>query len=201
LKNQKHRLIGIAAGIGLAVALLAVAAPAHAQYRQGYYYPPPPPPPFYRQGLVLGFGLGFGGLSAQDCGDVCGGGLSAEGHIGGMLNPQMALEFDAWTTVHPIPNSNVDTTSTLFTGALQFWVTPIIWLKGGIGLGYTHQDSPFANLTSATGAAIMGAGGVELIQRWNFALDLQARIGHTFYSQADGGDVNTFAFMVGLNWY
>jgi hypothetical protein len=206
LKNLKHRLIGIVLGIGFAAALLLVgAAPAHAQYRRGYYYPPPPPPPaygVYRQGLVLGFGLGFGALSAEGCGDVCGGAFSAEGHIGGMLNPQLALVFDAWTTVHPIPNTDTDTTNTLFTGALQFWVTPIFWLKGGVGLGYTHQDSAnFGQLTSATGTALMGAGGIEILQRWNFALDLQARLGHTFYSQADGGDVNTFAFMVGFNWY
>jgi hypothetical protein len=52
---------------------------------------------------------------------------------------------------------------------------------------------------SESGFAIMGALGVEVVQSYNFALDLQGRFGHGFYSQ--GGDVNNFAFMVGVNWY
>src|SRR4051812_6032405 len=67
-------------GLGLAFLALGPASPAHAQYQApppayapppGYGYPPPPPAPpprFYRSGLTLGAGLGFGGISASDCG-------------------------------------------------------------------------------------------------------------------------------------
>jgi hypothetical protein len=47
----------------------------------------------------------------------------------------------------------------------------------------------------------MGGAGVELVQRGPFALDLQGRVGHTFFSNADGGAVTQYAFMIGFNWY
>jgi hypothetical protein len=193
--------------LGLAAAvLLGSSSKASAQYygRPRYYAPAPAyyPPSSYRNGLVLGGSIGFGGLIADQCGDLCGSGLSLEGHIGGMLNPQAALMFDVWTVIHPIPNTDGDTTSTLYTGALQFWLTPILWLKGGIGLGNTQISSnSVGTITDATAFAIMGGAGVELVQRGPFALDLQGRVGHTFFSNNDGGPITQYAFMIGFNWY
>jgi hypothetical protein len=202
--GHTHRIaIGIAAA-AVFVVTLGSASTAHAQYRQRYYAQPGyyPSSGYSRGGLVVGFGLGFGALSADSCGDLCGSALSLEGHIGGMVDPRMALMFDAWTTIHPIPNSDGDTTNTLYTGALQLWLSPIVWLKGGIGLGNTRISSnSVGTITDATAFALMGAGGVELVHAGWFALDLQARLGHTFYSQADGGPITNFAFMVGFNWY
>ena len=99
-----------------------------------------------------------------------------------------------------IDNVN-DTTSTLYTGALQFWLTPIVWLKGGLGLGNTTFGNNIDGFTGATAFAIMGGAGVELVQRGPFALDLQGRVGHTFFSNADGGPITQYAFMIGFNWY
>jgi hypothetical protein len=47
----------------------------------------------------------------------------------------------------------------------------------------------------------MGAGGVELVHSQFFAMDVQGRLGHTFFSNSEGGPVTDFAFMVGFNWY
>jgi hypothetical protein len=190
--------------LGLAAAvLLGSSSKASAQYygRPRYYAPAPAyyPPSAYRSGLVLGGSIGFGGLTAEAC-DICGSGLSLEGHIGGMLNPQAALMLDVWTVIHPVDNIS-DTTSTLYTGALQFWLTPILWLKGGLGLGNTTFGNNIDGFTGATAFAIMGGAGVELVQRGPFALDLQGRVGHTFFSNADGGAVTQYAFMIGFNWY
>jgi hypothetical protein len=198
------RTYWIILGITAAV-LLGSSSQASAQYYgRPRYYPAPAyyPPSGYRSGLVLGAGIGFGGLTADQCGDLCGGGLSLEGHIGGMLNPRLAMLFDIWTVIHPIPGSDGDTTSTLYTGALQAWVSPIVWLKGGIGFGNTQISSnSVGTITDATALALMGAAGVELVQSGPFALDLQGRIGHTFFTQQDGGAITQYAFMVGFNWY
>jgi hypothetical protein len=188
----------------VAALLCGTASTASAQYygRPRHYYVSPYGGPAYRSGLVIGGGIGFGTLSADQCGDLCGGALSLEGHIGGMVDPRMALMFDAWTTIHPIPGSDGQTTNTLYTGALQFWPAPIVWLKGGVGLGNTQISSnSVGTITDATAFALLGAAGVEIVQSGWFALDLQARLGHTFYAQAEGGPITNFAFMVGFNWY
>jgi hypothetical protein len=202
------RTYWIVLGIAVAV-ILGSTSTASAQYygRPRYYQQPPgyyPPPPGYgyRNGLVLGVGIGVGGLTADSCGDLCGAGLALEGHIGGMINPRAALMFDAWTVIHPIPNTDGDTTNTIYAGAAQFWLSPIVWLKGGIGLGNTRISSnSVGTITDATALALMGAAGVEVVHSGPFALDLQGRIGHTFYSNADGGPITDYAFMVGFNWY
>ena len=192
-------------GVGIAAAtlLLGMTSPASAQYgRHSYYSSPgnyPPPPGAYRSTLVVGVSVGVGALTADSCDDLCGRGLSLEGHIGGMIAPRTALLFDAWTVIHPIPNSDGDTTSTIYAGALQYWLAPIVWLKGGIGIGNTQISSnSVGTITDATQLALMGGVGVEVVQ---IALDLQGLIGHTFFSQSDGGPITNYAFMVGFNWY
>lgn len=192
--------------LGLAAAvLLGSSSKASAQYygRPRYYAAPAYyPPSNYRNGLVIGGAIGFGGLTADACGDVCGAGLSLEGHIGGMLNPRTALMFDAWTVIHPQNNFNATTTDTIYSGALQFWVAPVVWFKGGLGIGNSTVSNNDTNtIQGATALALMGAVGFELLQNGPFALDLQGRVGHTFFSNADGGPMTDYALMIGFNWY
>jgi hypothetical protein len=190
--------------VGIVLALLiGSVSVAHAQY------PPPygPPPGYYgprgvyRNGLVIGFGAGIGGISASDCGDVCGVVGSGEFHIGGMLNPRLALVADFWANLRNSASIDATVWNGIYTGALQYWLTDMFWLKGGMGLGHMQLTDNASSVAFGDewGFALMGAGGVEVMQSPNFALDLQARLGHGFFSQ--GGDVNSFAFMVGLNWY
>jgi hypothetical protein len=180
--------------------LLGDASSAQAQYG---YPPPPPPRGFYRSGLLLGFGLGGGSISAEACA-VCGGGFSGEFHIGGMVNPRLALMGDFWGVFHAwnLAGYSGTTAHSISSFALQYWVTPIVWLKGGMGIGRMQlidESSGGVTFGDETGLALMGGAGVEVVQVANFALDLHLRLGHGFYS--GGGDVNTVAFMVGLNWY
>jgi hypothetical protein len=192
--------LALAFGITLAT-LLSTASSAQAQYG---YPPPPPPRGYYRHGFLLGFGVGGGGLSASNCGTPCGGGFAGEFHIGGMVNPRLAIMGDFWGVFHPWDlggGYSATTAHTISTFAVQYWVTPIVWLKGGGGFGRMQliDDSGGATLGDETGFAITAAGGVEIVQSANFALDLQLRFGHGFYS--GGGDVDNYAFMVGFNWY
>jgi hypothetical protein len=198
-----------AVGFGIAlVALLGSVSAAQAQYAPPppYYPPPPPPPPrgVYRSGLVLGFGVGGGAITASDCGDVCGGAIVGEFHIGGMINPRMAVLFDVFGADHPWSDPAGDshsTTNSFWMGALQFWPNDILWVKGGIGVGHIQVTNDSALLVSGdeTGLGLMGAVGFEVVQSYNFALDIQGRIAHGFYSQ--GGDANNLAVLVGFNWY
>jgi hypothetical protein len=185
-------------GIGFALLTALGAAPAQAQYG---YPPPPPPRGVYRDGLTFGGSIGAGSISAENCGVYCGGSGMIEGHIGGMLNPRLALMGDFWSAGHPWDNGygTGTTLHTIYTVAVQYWATDIIWLKGGVGGGNMHLGYDNAPGSDENGMALMVAGGVELVQSYNFALDLHLRLGHGFYSQ--GGDVNTVGLMIGVNWY
>jgi hypothetical protein len=209
LPRQYRSLFGFAIA---ALLLLGSASIANAQYYgapppRGYGgYPPPPPPPApmnaYRHGLTLGAGIGIGGISAADtCGNVCGVAGAFEFHIGVMLNPRLAILFDFWANNHFIPNTDASTTHSIYTGALQYWVADKIWLKGGIGGANMNISSDYDGFIydRANGLGIMGAGGFEVLQMYNFALDLQLRLGHGFYDPY--GDVNSWALMIGANWY
>src|SRR5450432_2680025 len=204
-------------GFGIATLLvLGSGSIAHAQYQSpppgynapppgyGGYPPPPPPPPrsgMYRSGLVLGVGIGLGRISASDCGDVCGVGFAGEFHIGGMIQPRLALMGDFSVDTHSIPNSDGTLVHTIYTFAAQYWVTDFVWLKGGVGGGNIQIQSKSSDLvyTDESGLAIMGAAGVEVLQMGGFALDLQLRLAHGFYST--DGDATNAAFLVGFNWY
>jgi hypothetical protein len=213
--------LALALGIGMVTLLASLSAQAQYAPPPQYgsppppygappppYYPPPPPPQYgvYRAGLTLGFGLGAGAVLASNCGDICGAAGAGEFHIGVMLNPRMAVMGDFWLNIHPwsIDGVSGQTLHSISTAAIQYWATPQLWIKGGAGLGrmQIRSDDYYGYsyaIGDETGFAVMAAGGFEIMQAPNFALDLQLRFGHGFYS--GGGDVNNFAFMVGFNWY
>src|SRR6476620_4728824 len=85
--------LAFAIGIGLITTFASLSA-AEAQYG----YPPPPPAArgVYRSGLTFGGALGLGIIDGPNCTTVCGGAFMVAGHIGGMLNPRLALVGDAW---------------------------------------------------------------------------------------------------------
>ena len=198
-----RKRLALALGIGLLTTFASLSA-AEAQYG----YPPPPPQPrgVYRSGLTFGGALGLGIIDGPNCTTVCGGGFMFEGHLGGMLNPRLALVGDGWVGARYFTDpalGNGSTYNSIWTIALQYWVTDIVWLKGGIGFAnLTISDENDPNVSIAfdneSGGAVMGAAGIEVVQSYNWALDLQIRAGHAFY---DGGDLNNLAFMVGFNWY
>jgi hypothetical protein len=196
-------------GFGLAATILAAtASSASAQYRPrrgyygpppGYYPPPPPPSPRYRNGLVVGFGLGLGGISASGCDPgYCGGALSGELHIGGMVTEQLALEGEVWGNGRGIDNSDGAVTHSFWTAAAQFWVVDPLWLKAGLGISHVQTSSASLGvLTDETNLGLVLAGGAEVYRAGNFALDIQLRFGRGFYAVP----VDNYALLVGFNWY
>jgi hypothetical protein len=195
--------------VGLGVVLLTVLGSVSIAEAQGYpppYYPPPPPPPpprgVYRAGLVFGFSGGVGAVHFNNCLDSCGVAGLFEGHLGGLM-------FEIWGGDHPFSNggNSYETINTFFTGAAQYWVNDIVWIKGGLGVAELRQsinDYAGYGYTTAdiTGFALFGAAGVEVLQSYNFALDIQLRIGNGFYSDSGVSfSVQNYGLMVGFNWY
>lgn len=203
-----------------ATALLLLLTPALAAAQPG---PPPPPPPGYggggyygepppRQGLAIGVGLGVGGMGSDsgitdciDCGDTNPASLGLDFHIGGMLNPQTALLFEVWGTGQTLDADGFNIlTQTMVMGALQYWLSPEFWIKGGLGVaaldvqyddGYVSADDEVDR-----GMALMGAAGYELARSTTFAVDLQLRLGSGSYHGIDDR-VNTAMVGIGFNWY
>jgi hypothetical protein len=216
MSHRKNLLLAIG------VVLLTVLGSVSVAEAQGYpppYYPPPPPPPpprgVFRAGVVWGFAVGGGDLNSSSCPtSACGGAFALEGHLGGMINPRTALMFEGWGADHPYSfgGSDHETINTFWTGAAQFWVNDIFWVKGGAGVAVLRETvdtgyidaygNPEVSSLDHTGFALFGAAGVEVLQSYNFTLDIQGRIGSGFYSDSGGNfSVQNYAILVGFNWY
>jgi hypothetical protein len=186
---------------------------------QGYYgpgYGPPPVPGGFhnRAGrLAWGFSIGLGGMhdngsGITQCTNCNYSPLAVEfdGHIGGMLSPRLALLFEFQgngQTVSTDVGGNSDTVLTQSTAMVagQFWVTPQLWLKGGIGFAHLDAKDSFGNAWDfGGGGAVMAGAGYELMSARFFAVDLQARIIEGTYN---GGDdhITSGTIGLGLNWY
>ena len=99
---------------------------------------------------------------------------------------------------------NGSTYNSIWTIALQYWVTHIIWLKGGVGFAQpeiSDENDPdvsvaFDDETRRRGHGRGGHRGPAVVQLG--AGSAGPRRATRFYS---GGDLNNLAFMVGFNWY
>ena len=160
--------------------------------------------------LAWGIGIGVGGMHDNGSGitscDNCSNApaLELDGHIGGMIGPRFALLFEAQLNARTVHSDTfgADTTLSQTVGMLagQFWITPQLWVKGGIGVAGLQADSRYVTTDYGTGGAIMGAIGFELMSARFFALDLQGRIIEGTYNS---GNDNITAANIGLgfNWY
>ena len=153
----------LASSLVVAATLLA---PAIAAAQPGQTPPPPPPPPpgygYYsappatapggfmdRQGrLAVGFGLGLGGMNADHADLSCPScdynpiAAGIDFHIGGMLSPRLALLLEIQVngqTLQDYGDGTQTLTQAAILGAAQFWVTPRVWLKGGLGVANLQQ--------------------------------------------------------------
>jgi hypothetical protein len=202
----------------VATALLLAAGPASAQPGG----PPPPPPPGYygggyygpppeRMGLTLGIGLGIGGMDSDSNLAACRGcdyDPAAGGfwfHLGGMINPHLAGLFELWFMGQQVDaGGNTTLFQSMVMGAVQYWLTPQFWLKGGLGfagLQVQYSDGyEYGEEDLGTGLAVMGAAGFEILHSTQFAIDLQLRLGSGSYDGIDE-QVNVAMFGIGFNWY
>jgi len=175
------------------------------QNEQGY---------FLRGGApMFGFSVGLGGMSVNGTDVECAScdynplGFEIDGHIGGMLSDRFGLMLELQANAETL-DDNVYETQTLVQGVImiagQYWLTPQLWVKGGIGLAHlsVDYDDYYGSVSEPVddGAALMAAIGYELYSSQLFALDLQGRLISAGY---DGIDSKVTAATIGLgfNWY
>lgn len=195
----------------LVLAILLAPALASAQ---GYYGRPYPgstvPGGFHnRVGMIFGFGGGLGGMhddqNASDCPNCDFNVLAFEGdfHIGGMVNPRLGLMFEGQVNSQQVdsqgPNGDAFLTQGAGMFAAQFWVLPMLWIKGGVGFASLQKDNQIFTTDEGTGGAVMGAIGVELLSSRRFAFELQGRIIEGLYSHDFHLTSGTIG--LGLDWF
>ena len=204
----------------LFVLLLMVVGPAIAS-AQSYYvggggggYPQEPGGFHYRANrLTYGGSIGLGVMNDSGNRITCTNctynpvAFEADGHIGGMLNSRLALLFEvqlngqlisADTGTGPGDQTLVQSAAML---AVQYWITPQFWIKGGAGLSHLTVDSTYyGEAPGSDGVAVMGAAGFEIFSARRMAIELQGRlISGTYDGISDHITAGTVG--IGISWY
>lgn len=180
-----------------------------------YYSSPPPnsqfPGGFHnRTGrLIFGGSLGLGGMSDKggdiqcvncDYGTVAG---EVSGHIGGFLGPRFALMGEAQANMQTLATNGFDDTVLVQTALMiagQYWLTPQIWIKGGIGFANLQVQDSYGASQPENGGAIMGAIGFELLSARYLSIDLQGRLLNGSYKGIDD-NITAGSIGIGVNWF
>jgi hypothetical protein len=86
--------------------------------------------------------------------------------------------------------------------AAQYWVTPQLWLKGGIGFASLdlQNNDYYEEAHIDSGMALMGAAGFELLSSQRFSVDLQGRLMAGSYDGIDQ-QITSASIGVGINWF
>ncbi len=188
-----------------------------------YYSQPPPgsqfPGGFHnRTGrLMFGFTVGAGTMASRgdslDCRDCDYSTLAFEGsaHLGGFLGPRFALMGEGQVNVQTLgspfsPETTTQTQAALMLAA-QFWITPQLWIKGGLGFATLQVDKSYygddiidASSILENGGAIMGAIGYEVLSARYFSIDIQGRLLNGAYKGIDD-NVTAANIGLGISWY
>jgi hypothetical protein len=122
--------------------------------------------------FTIGGGIGFGGLQLVENGNSTSqSGMSYTARLGLGLRPGLLLLWDIEGSFVNRNNSNFSQTAQL--AALQMFIGDRFFLKGGMGLAQVNQDDfYFTNW----GFAWMGGIGLELVQGWNWSLDIESTV-------------------------
>ncbi len=186
----------------------------------GYYQQPPAtqlPGGFHnRQGrLIFGVNIGLGGMhddigdiNCDNCSDIS---FEGGGHIGGFIGPRLALMGEVQLNAQTLSVGAAGDTETLTQGALmfaaQYWLTPQLWIKGGIGFANLQVEwsaygdgVPDATSRPENGVALLGAVGYELMSARNFSVDLQGRLINGAYDSINN-NITGLSVGVGINWF
>jgi len=153
----------------------------------------------YREGFLIGFSVGAGGLGPDSC-DDCGLGVGGDLHIGAMASRSVAVMLEGSFVTRD------EVTHGLFGVAGQFWPDPAgrFWLKGGVGVGSLDDDGSFDRFDDFDDSnnhvypTLFGGAGVEVVRSGRFTIDIQARGAATFQR---GDTAHSVSLNVGLNWY
>ncbi len=147
-----------------------------------------------RKGFIFGLGVGGGKITCDGCESLSG--LAVEIHLGGMLTEKLALVGDSSGASKE--EGGVTLQSVVAGPALQYWLSPRVWVKGGVGAGVLTAYGGGVNEVSDPGLGFLGGIGVEVLQKKRFAIDLQARF---TTAKIEGERTNNVFALVGFNFY
>ena len=136
--------------------------------------------------------------------------FEADGHIGGMLNSRLAILFEAQLNGQLISQDTGTGAGdqTLIQSAamiaVQYWITPQFWIKGGAGLSHITVDHAYFDGSvqepGADGVAVMGGAGFEIFSARRMAIELEGRvISGTYDGISDHITAGTVG--IGISWY
>ncbi len=202
------------------------------QYQPDYYYAPPPPPygyypppryhrryaapparyyepASYRQ-FFFGFGLGVSGLSdyAYELDSTESRvGIGYNLRLGFGISPRWALVLSADGATAYFQNMNLN--ETVFTIGPQFWVTPKLYIRGGIGAASRtyeydsyYSDSYGDYYTESwtdSGMGGVAALGFEFVQSYHVSLAVEASGTIGYYNNKD--TLGTFGINFVMNLF
>jgi hypothetical protein len=206
--------------LALAFLLAPAAASAQGYYGGGgggYYSSPQSKLPggFHnRQGhLIFGGSIGLGAMKENgesveciNC-DYSPIAVSGSLHLGGFISPRLALMGEIQGNVQTLEVDDYGDTYSLVQSALlaaaQYWLTPQLWIKGGIGLANLRVDHSYYGTVDEvpeTGIALLGGIGYELLSAPRFSIDVQGRIITGSYDSVDD-HVTSGTIGLGINWF
>lgn len=200
----------------LVLALMLVPALAFA-HGPGYYSQPQPatelPGGFHnRMGrLAWGFSGGLGGMhdagsQVTSCNNCNYNPIAGEfdAHLGGFLGPRFALMGEFQVNGKTVQLNGIDGDTIISQNALmiagQFWISPQLWVKGGIGFANMQADDAYFTYDLGNGGVIMGGIGYEVFSARDLAVDIQGRLIQGAYNGIDD-KVTSGTVGVGINWY
>jgi hypothetical protein len=140
--------------------------------------------------FTLGGGIGFGGLSFKNSlGNVTtDNGMAYTIRIGFGLRPGLLLLLDVEGALVSRNASTISQNANL--AALQIFATQRLFLKAGFGLAEVINNDTYSGYDTASkwgGAAMVGLG-YELIQGWNWSLDVEATVTGARYEYSTGNE-------------
>ncbi|MBK5256750.1 MAG: outer membrane beta-barrel protein [Vicinamibacteria bacterium] len=147
-----------------------------------------------RTGFIAGLGVGGGKITCDGCESLSGPAIAF--HLGGMITDRAALVFDGSGVAKYEEGTTL--TSVLATAALQYWVSPKVWVKGGVGAGQLGVSGKGVSETSDMGLGFLGGIGIEAIQKKRFTIDLQMRV---TTAKIEGERATNVFALVGFNFY
>jgi hypothetical protein len=176
----------------------------------GYGYPPPrpysyyPPPPqmsvrsITDRPFTIGGSLGLGGLRFHDDTDTStsdlGVGYSLRLGFGIAPRLQLLIGIDGATSGH----GDFVYDQTIYYGGLQAFLTRQLFLRGGIGFGNSTQKGDWT-FFGKTGFGLTASLGVELIQGFNWSLELAGQLTAGFYPDSERW--TSTALNIGFNFF
>jgi len=162
-------------------------------YGPGYATAPvvAPAPKPERHGFFASGGLWGGEISCDgtDCGgfrEAGGAGLS----IGYLISPRFALLSDTWAMTSQ--KDSVGVTFVTSTIGARAWLTPAIWIQGGVGVGHAKVTwGPFTTDSSDDVPVASVGAGIELLEGRSWAIDLSVKVAQGTKTDNEGMAVTT----------